>query len=112
MDKFEFALAIFNEQKEESQAINIGDELPYKVGDKWLFRSVTHIDVGRITEVYKTCLVIEDASWIADTGRFHNCLKDGSFSEVEPYPTKAVVHFGALVNSAPWDHDLPKDQKS
>lgn len=111
MDKYEFALAIINEQKETKQACDSGDETPYKVGEKYLFRGVTNYNVGEIEAVYKTCLKLKDASWVADCGRFSECLKTGSLSEVEPYPSGVIIHLGALVDAAPWKHKLPKDQK-
>jgi hypothetical protein len=85
--------------------------LPFKVGEAYLFRTVTHIDVGRVKELIGDFAILEDASWIADTGRFHDCLKKGIFSEVEPYPNYAGVNTASLINFAPWEHELPKDQK-
>ena len=84
---------------------------PVKVGDSYLFRTVTHIEVGRVVEVIGQFAKIEDASWIADTGRYHNCLKDGVFDEVEPYPDYSVVNMDSLINIAPWNHALPREQK-
>jgi hypothetical protein len=84
---------------------------PVEVGKAYLFRTVTHIEVGRVTKITGLFVTIEDASWIADTGRYHDCLKDGVFSEVEPYPISSTVNLSSLINLAPWPHDLPKEQK-
>lgn len=84
---------------------------PVKIGEAYLFRTVTHIEVGRVTEICGDFVTIEDASWIADTGRYHDCLKNGVFSEVEPYPISSTVNLGSLINFAPWPHSLPKEQK-
>ena len=86
-------------------------ELPFKVGEAYLFRTVTHIEVGRVKRVVGQFVELEDASWIADTGRYHDCLRDGTFSEVEPYPVYTGVNTQALINYAPWPHELPKEQK-
>lgn len=84
---------------------------PVEVGKAYLFRTVTHIEVGRVISVHGNFVTLEDASWIADTGRYHDCLKKGVFNEVEPYPDTTTVNTAALINYAPWSHDLPKDQK-
>jgi len=85
--------------------------LPIKVGEAYLFRTVTHIEVGRVKEIVGKFAILEDASWIADTGRYHDCLKNGTFSEVEPYPLYTGLNTDTLINFAPWPHALPKDQK-
>lgn len=84
---------------------------PVEIGKAYLFRTVTHIEVGRVTKICGDFVTLEDASWIADTGRYHNCLRDGVFSEVEPYPISSTVNLGSLINFAPWPHGLPKEQK-
>ena len=87
------------------------DSSPFKAGEAYLFRTVTHIEVGRVKEVKGQFVILEDASWIADTGRYHDCLRDGSFSEVEPYPLYTGVNTQSLINFAPWPHALPTEQK-
>lgn len=84
---------------------------PVEIGKAYLFRTVTHIEVGRVISVCGDFVTLEDASWIADTGRYHDCLVKGVFNEVEPYPETSTVNMGALINFAPWPHALPKDQK-
>ena len=86
-------------------------EYPVEIGKAYLFRSVTHIEVGRVVKLTGSFAKIEDASWIADTGRYHNCLKNGTFNEVEPYPDYSEINLDSLINLAPWNHPLPKDQK-
>ncbi len=81
------------------------------VGTKVLIRTVTHYYTGRIVELNATEIVLEDAAWIADTGRFATALKDGTLNEVEPYPAGTSVSRGAVVDVSPWNHDLPKAQK-
>jgi hypothetical protein len=44
--------------------------------------------------------VLEDASWIADTGRFANFLKDPELrSESEPFCAPCIVGRGAIVDA-------------
>ena len=99
------------EIKEISGLIGSKKELPFKVGEAYLFRTVTHIEVGRVKRIIGSFVELEDASWIADTGRYHDCLLKGVFNEVEPYPIYTGINTDSLINYAPWPHDLPKDQK-
>lgn len=90
---------------------NANKETPFKKGDNYLIRTVTHIDVGHVVDVCGDFLVLEQASWIADTGRYHDCLKKGAFNEVEPYPTSVYVNMSSVIDAAPWEHHLPTEQK-
>ena len=84
---------------------------PVKIGESYLFRTVTHIEVGRVKSICGQFVTLEDASWIADTGRYHDCLSKGEFSEIEPYPLTTTLNLNSLINLAPWPHSLPKEQK-
>lgn len=84
---------------------------PFKVGENYLIRTVTMITVGKLEEVYDTELVLSSASWIADTGRFHDALKSGSLSEVEPFVDNIVVGRGAIIDATTWRHSLEMKQK-
>lgn len=82
---------------------------PFEVGENYFIRTVTHYLVGKLVGVTETELVLVDASWIADTGRFNEALRTGKFSEVECFPPKknVLVGRGALIDAAVWDHSLP-----
>ena len=84
-----------------------------QVGEAFLFRSVTHIELGRITKVDGEFVFIEEASWIAETGRYSDTFKIGpsNLGEVEPYPIGTWVNVEACTNIVPWPHDLPREQK-
>lgn len=85
---------------------------PYEIGKNYLIRTVTMIQVGKLVKVLEKELVLENASWIADTGRFYNCLKNGTFDEVEPFPDgKIIVGRGAVIDAVVFNHELPKNQK-
>ena len=86
-------------------------KFPVDIGKSYLFRTVTHIEVGRVVSICGDFVTLETASWIADTGRYHDCLKNGVFNEVEPYPHTTSINMASMINFAPWDHDLPTDQK-
>lgn len=84
---------------------------PVQIGKAYLFRTVTRIEVGRVVSVCGDFIEIEDASWISDTGRYHDCLVSGAFGEVAPYPNGAVLNSSAFLSYAPWDHPLPRQKK-
>ena len=54
---------------------------------------------------------LDDAAWIADTGRFSDALKNGNLNEVEPYPGSCFVSAGAVVDVSEWAHELPRTRK-
>lgn len=89
------------------------DRHPYKIGENYVFRSVTMIDVGEVVDVYPGEVVIKNASWIADTARWNEFLRDGKTNEVEPYPEGdlVIVNRGALIEAVRWNHPLPRDVK-
>ena len=85
--------------------VEVGD--PYPRGPVFI-RTVTHYLVGRIVEVFPTELVIEDAAWVASTGRFHEAMSKGVLDEVEPFPSgRVVVGRGAIIDCIAWTGDLP-----
>ncbi len=92
-------------KKQKSDAI-----IPFSVGKCWFIRTVTYHLVGRVICATPEYLILQDASWVADSGRFMQAIKDGTLSEVEPVGI-AVVNRDAIVDAFPWSHDLPKEQK-
>lgn len=85
---------------------------PFDNGTNVLIRTVTHYYTGRIIEVTEREIVIEDAAWVANTGRWNQCLTTGHLEEVEPYPDgPVIVSRGAVVDVCKWDFDLPRDTK-
>jgi len=86
---------------------------PYKVGEKYFIRTVTHHFTGKLTAVYDKELVLSHCAWIADDGRFSDTLKSGEHSEVEPYPEGAQVIIGrmSIIDAHIYQPDLPLTQK-
>ena len=85
------------------------NKTPFVVGEKYLIRSVTNYHTGRVKAVVGDFLVLENAAWIGSTGRFHNALKTGELSEVEPIIGDAFIAIGAVVDAEEWAHDLPSE---
>ena len=82
-----------------------------KIGMQYFIRGVTHYYTGRLGAVTETDLVLEDAAWIADTGRFTDALKSGVFNEIEPFSKPVIVARAAIVDYTEWPHTLPREQK-
>ena len=73
---------------------------PWEIGSIYLIRTVTMIDTGRLVAVTPQELVLEDAAWIADTGRFSDALKSLSFNEIEPFPDgRVIVGRGGIIDA-------------
>jgi len=87
------------------------EEHPFKVGENYLIRTVTMIQLGRLEWVGEKELVLSSASWVADTGRFYDALQTGSLSEVEPFKNSVIVGRGSIVDASIWTHPLPTEQK-
>lgn len=82
------------------------------VGKKVLIRTVTFYYTGFVVAESDRWIVLEDAAWIANTGKFSTALKTGQLNEVEPYPDGAMwVSANAVVDVSEWKHDLPRSTK-
>lgn len=84
---------------------------PIRLESKVIIRTVTMYYTGRIVELTKDEIVLSDAAWIADSGRWHQALEKGELAEVEPYPGVVSVARGAVVDVSPWNHELPRKAK-
>jgi hypothetical protein len=84
---------------------------PYMVGDAVFIRTVTYHYTGKIAAITPGEIVLADAAWIADSGRFSVALATGALSEVEPYPAGVAISRGAIVDVSPWAHPLPRVAK-
>lgn len=85
---------------------------PWEVGKNYFIRTVTHHFTGRLVAVHQQELVIEDASWIADDGRFSDALSTGEFSEVEPFqPGRVIIGRGSLIDATQISFAPPRSQK-
>jgi len=81
------------------------------IGQKWFLRTVTYHWVGLIISVTaEGWFELDNASWVADSGRFSDAIKKGTLSEVEPVG-KAFVNSETCVDMIQWKHPLPTEQK-
>ncbi len=87
---------------------------PYKIGQNYFIRTVTHYFVGNLLGVFKNELVMNRCSWVADTGRFHDAIVgDATFSEIEPYKatTEVIINRGAIIDASFYASEIPVSQK-
>ncbi len=85
-------------------------EGPWKVGTNYLIRTVTMAQTGRLVAVYPTELVLADAAWVGDTGRFAQAVEKADFYEVEPFPDLIIVGRQAIIDACEIP-SLPREQK-
>jgi hypothetical protein len=83
----------------------------WKIGKVYLIRTVTMIDTGKLVAVTPQELVLENAAWIASTGRFSDALKKCEFGEVEPFPDGEVIIGRGAIIEAVVIKSAPRDQK-
>ena len=73
---------------------------PWEIGKIYLIRTVTMIDVGRVVAIYPTEIVLEEACWVADTGRFAQAVATAEFGETEPFPDgRVIIGRGSIIDA-------------
>ena len=91
--------------------VSINHEVPFEVGKSYIIRTVTMTNLGRVVAIKGQFLILEDACWVADSGRYGLALSTGVLNEVEVYPHGSFVSIPAIVDAQPWIHQLPKESK-
>lgn len=86
-------------------------EVPFEVGGKYYFRTVTYHVTGQVKEIVGNFLVLKDAAWIADSGRFTDAITKGVLSEVEPVDDEVYVNVNSITDAYLWKNKLPREQK-
>lgn len=86
-------------------------DFPIEIGKSVFIRTVTLYYTGRVKKICGQFLTLENAAWIADTGRFHDFLKEGKANEVEPFISDVHIPLGSIIDLTIWTHALPQDQK-
>ncbi len=87
------------------------DNSAWEIGKIYLIRTVTMIDTGRLVAVTPHEIVLEDAAWIADTGRFAQAVEKAEFGEVEPFPAGRVIIGRGSIIDAVQIRVAPRSQK-
>ena len=88
------------------------DDPPY--GGVMLIETVTKFFVGEVVSVHPQEIVLRDACWIADTGRYHEflCGEADEHAEFEPCQDGiAIIGRGAIIDAQPYKHGLIRAPK-
>lgn len=93
-----------------STASGSAKPVPFKKGRAYFIRTVTYHLIGVVKTITGDFLELDEASWVADSGRFMQAIKSGNLNEVEPVG-EAVVNLNSITDAFPWNHALPKEQK-
>ena len=104
--------ALIKDQLPEQESTDVSN-LEDFIGKKVFIRTVTYHCLGEVTKKVGGLFELKNASWIADTGRFMQFIKNNELSataEVEPVG-KMWVNISAIVDMFPWKGALTKDQK-
>ena len=109
--KIEISMETWEKLKDQLQddVVEI-NELDDMIGSSFFFRTVTYHSVGKVVKRIGNIIELGDASWVADSGRFMQAIKNGELDEVEPVG-KMFLNMDALVDFFPWKHKLPTEQK-
>lgn len=87
------------------------DGHPYVVGKWYAIRTLTMIQTGKLEAVYERELVLSNAAWIADTGRWMQfCQNPQNASEVEPFIDNVIISRSNIVDSTIIVEFLPKQK--
>lgn len=82
------------------------------VGNNIFFRTVTYHALGEVKKIVGRFVHLKNASWIADTGRFSDFIKNGvqTGTEIEPVG-EMFLNMDTVVDFFIWKHKLPNEQK-
>ncbi len=74
---------------------------PYIVGQDWFIKTATDYYIGRLVAVTDQELVLENAAWVADTGRFNEFMSGKAQpKELEPCgDTPVIIPRGAITSA-------------
>ena len=84
---------------------------PVEIGKSYLIRTVTLYYTGRVKEIRGKFFRLEEAAWIADTGRFAQASAKGEFNEIEPFANDPWINSDAIIDAQEITYKLPTSQK-
>lgn len=102
-------MAVVEARKKKGGKVEVGS-IPFIIGEKYFFRTVTYFATGQVVAVHGQFLELADAAWIADTGRFRDAIMTGALSEVEPVEVPMFLNIASITDAFVWTHSLPRTQ--
>lgn len=91
----------------ECDGVQSGEDQMWELGKNYLIRTVTMIQIGKLHSITDKELKLQNACWVADTGRFSEALKTGKLNEVEMFINPVIVNRSAIIDATEWTHALP-----
>lgn len=85
----------------------------FQIGQNYFIRTATMALLGKLEQVGDKELVMSNASWVADSGRFHLFLngKMDDSCEIEKFKNDVIVGRGALIDCTIWGNELPAESR-
>ena len=87
----------------------------FEIGKNYFIRTATSYFVGNLKNICKDYIILSQASYIGNTGKFSDALREGlekvGNSEIEPYVNDVIINKGAMVDATIYNHKLPKNKK-
>ena len=83
----------------------------WKIGKNYFIRGITMHYIGCLQAYSDDEILLSDACWVADSGRFNAALTTGHVEEAEPYVDSVLLNRKAFVDATPWQHPLIKNVK-
>ena len=100
-----------NKAKSGKVKVIDGKAVPFEIGGKYFIRTVTYFATGEVVEIKGDFLVLTDAAWVADTGRFRDAISTGVLNEVEPVDVPMFINMASITDAFVWKNKLPREQK-
>ncbi len=74
----------------------------FKKGEQYFVQTATHYYVGTLADVNDMALLLTDAAWVADTGRFNEFMSGSKPYELEPCgQVPVLISLGAVIAIMP-----------
>jgi len=84
---------------------------PFKKGQAYYIRTLQYHWTGRVVTASDAWLVLEDAAWIADGGRYSQAVDEAHLREVEPRDGQVIVSTASIIDAVEWLTPLPRRVK-
>lgn len=82
--------------------------VPFIMGKKYIVRTITMITIGRLIAITGNFITLDDASWIADAGKWEDCLtKPEGIKVSEKYKRPVHINVNSIVDFTEWELALP-----
>lgn len=81
----------------------------FQKGKSYFIRTVTYHAVGKLKEEDDGFLVLENASWVANSGTFSKAINEGILHECEKINGNYYIQICSIVDAFDWTHELPTE---